>query len=129
MRLRDKQARLDADTPLAARLACPPAVVAAAIAKLQSLPGVLLTADCAMGTINVTAHEPGADFVNRVTNAASADANLQWMRLDTASEIGAALQSVKVWGDTRESAALQRALKKSLDPKGTFSPGRFVGKI
>jgi len=36
---------------------------------------------------------------------------------------------VDVWGPTRGDIHLMRSIKKTLDPNGTLSPGRFVGGI
>ena len=42
----------------------------------------------------------------------------------------AALKSqIDVWGEPRGGLPLMRRIKEQLDPKGTLSPGRFVGRI
>jgi glycolate oxidase FAD binding subunit len=131
--LRDRQARLGPDTPAAGRIACLPTDTALLLNKLQTLPGVSLTADCALGIVHFAARQPDAAFFQTVTSAAPAEANLLWTRLDPApadrADVSRALQALNVWGDTREGAALQRALKRSIDPKNTFSPGRFAGNL
>ena len=38
-------------------------------------------------------------------------------------------ERVDVWGPTRGDIHLMRSIKKTLDPNGTLSPGRFVGGI
>jgi len=131
--LRDRQARLGPDTPVAGRIACLPTDTAPLLNKLQTLPGVSLTADCALGIVHFAARQPDAAFFQAVTAAAPAAANLLWTRLDPApadrADVGRILQALNVWGDTREGTALQRALKRSIDPKNTFSPGRFAGNL
>ena len=131
--LRDKQARLDPETPVAGRIACLPTDVAPLLNRLQSLPGIPLTADCALGIIHFAARQPDVAFFQTITGAVPAGANLLWTRLDPApdghDDIGRLLQSLSVWGSSGEGAGLQRALKRAIDPKGTFSPGRFVGNL
>ena len=42
----------------------------------------------------------------------------------------AALKSqIDVWGEPKGGLPLMRRIKEQLDPKGTLSPGRFVGRI
>jgi glycolate oxidase FAD binding subunit len=38
-------------------------------------------------------------------------------------------QHVDVWGPSRSDFQVMQAIKSQFDPKGTFSPGRFVGGI
>ena len=132
-RLRDRQARLDSDMPVAGRIACLPTDTSPLLNQLQILPGVSLTADCAMGIVHFATCQPDAAFFQAVLSAVPADANLLWTRLDPASadhtDVSRILQTLNVWGDTREGATLQRALKRSIDPNNTFSPGRFAGNL
>lgn len=39
------------------------------------------------------------------------------------------LDAFDVWGDPGSGFPVMRALKENLDPKGTLSPGRFVGRL
>jgi len=34
-----------------------------------------------------------------------------------------------IWGSPRADFALMRAVKRQLDPRGLFNPGRFVGGL
>jgi FAD/FMN-containing dehydrogenase len=65
-------------------------------------------------------------LVGRVRSCLPDRANCVWTRI--AADL-CARENVAVWGEPREDFALQRALKRSLDPRGTFSPGRFVGRM
>lgn len=127
--LGDMQGRLDAAAPLAGRIACLLTDLESTLRKLQTLPNISLTADLAIGIIHFAAHEPAADFVQTVVDAVPDTASLRWTRIDAviADRIGA--DHLNLWGETRETTTLQAALKQAMDPKGTFSPGRFVGKI
>ena len=131
--LRDRQARPGPDTPAAGRIACLPTDVAPLLSKLQALPDVSLTADCALGIVHFAAPRPDAAFFQAITSQLPAGANLLWTRLDPApadlTDVNSLIQSLNVWGAAREGAALQRALKRSLDPNGTFSPGRFISNL
>ncbi len=86
-----------------------------------------------MGTVQAATSTPDTEFVRTLLSAAPESANLLWTRLDAASNPPADLQDLldglNVWGNTRETALLQRGLKQAIDPPGTFSPGRFVGRI
>ena len=127
--LGDKQGRLDAATPLAGRIACLLTDLEPILRKLQALLNLHLTADLAIGIIHFAANEPGPDFVQTLVNAVPDTANLRWTRInaDTAERLGA--NHLNLWGETRETTLLQAALKQAIDPVGTFSPGRFVGRI
>ena len=129
--LRDRQARLAPDTPAAGRIACLPTDTAPLLKRLQSLPGIHLTADCALGIVHFAALRGDAAFFQTLTGMVPASANLLWTRLDPATQDDSvrAIQALNVWGNGGEGAALQRALKRAIDPKNTFSPGRFVGNL
>ncbi len=131
--LRDALGRREADTPLAGqiagRIACLLTDVEPILRILETLPGIQLTADIAMGIIHFAAREPGTDFVQTIVNATPASANLRWIRVDPAPSDSSGATGLNVWGETRQSTALQAALKQAIDPNGTFSPGRFVGRL
>jgi FAD/FMN-containing dehydrogenase len=38
-------------------------------------------------------------------------------------------QQIDVWGEPREDFPLMRRIKEQLDPRGTLSPGRFLGRL
>ena len=128
--LRDRQARLGLDTPIAARIACLLADTPPLVARLQNLPGLLLTADVAMGTVQVAASDPDADFVRALLSAVPirpiccGRASMLPQSFCRPARLARRTERV---GDTRETALLQRGLKQAIDPLGTFSPGRFVG--
>ncbi len=122
--LLDRQARLDPQIQLAARIACLPTDVAALAGKLSALPGLSITAHCATGILNFGFTAVEDVSIAQVQESVPAGANLLWTRLDAGVTNRV---SAIVWGESREDAKLQRALKTALDPKNTFSPGRFVG--
>ena len=127
--LGDKQGRLDAATPLAGRIACLLTDLEPTLRKLQALPNLQLTADLAIGIIHFAANEPGPDFVQTIVSAVPDTANLRWTRIDADTADGIGVGRLNLWGETRETTLLQAALKQAIDPSGTFSPGRFVGRI
>ncbi len=127
--LRNRQARNDPDTPIAARISCLPAAVAEFVRTLETLPGLSLTAHCATGTVALAATNPvpsPVNIVNLLKEALPQGANLTWIRLDGDFP---GRESIALWGVPREDFRLQRALKQSLDPKNTFSPGRFLAGL
>lgn len=124
--LRDVQARLHRDLRLAARIACLPTDLPPVVRNLELLPDVRMTAQCAVGTVNVASHNPDHALTLSLRSAVPRSANLLWTRID--AEL-ARPQKLALWGETRQDFTLQRALKQSLDPLGTFSPGRFLGGI
>lgn len=124
--LLDRQARLESGTHLAGRIACLPTDVAAVAQRLSALPGLSLTAHCASGIINFAFDQTEDTSIVQVHAAVPSGANLLWTRLDAEIQNR---ESAVVWGESREDAKLQRALKTALDPKSTFSPGRFIGKL
>ena len=127
--LNDKQGRRGMDTPLAGRIACLLTDLEPILRKLQTLPGIRLTVDVAVGIIHFAAHEPNAEFVQTIVNAVPGTANLRWTRIDASIAESIGVNRLNLWGETRETTLLQAALKKAVDPNGAFSPGRFVGKI
>jgi glycolate oxidase FAD binding subunit len=123
--LRDAQARLGPETPLAARIACLPTDLAGLTAELEGAFRFRLTAHCGTGILSLATDTATLAVVSQVQAALPAGANLVWTRLDGDF---AASENIAVWGEIREDSRLQHALKQSLDPRGTFSPGRFPGK-
>ena len=124
--LRDVQARLHRDIRLAARIACLPTEVAGVVQALELLPDLRITAQCAVGTINVAT--PSADPAQTLSlrSAAPPLSHLLWTRIDPKV---ARLQNIAVWGEKRQDLLMNQSLKHSLDPLKTFSPGRFVGGL
>jgi glycolate oxidase FAD binding subunit len=121
--LRDRQARLDA--ALALRIACLPTEVSALAQRLEVLPSVSLTAHCMTGLLSLTA-DPAVVAPATLRAVLPADANLIWTRLD---ENTPGREEIAIWGETRGEFFLHRALKQAVDPKNTFSPGRFFGRL
>lgn len=124
--LRDRQARLDAETPLAGRLACLPTELPTVVQALEALSGLALTAHCATGVLSFALAKPEPAAVTQILRTLPPKANLVWTRMDRRVPDQA---SLALWGEPREDFVLHRALKQALDPKNTFSPGRFYGKL
>lgn len=138
--LRNTLGRLSAPIPeqttLAGRIACLPADAAMLLQNLQTIHGIALTVDCAMGIIHfAVAAKSQKPFAHgpSITAAVPTTANLLWTHIDSNSAANfsesASVKNIDRWGNTRETTALLRAMKQTLDPKGTFNPGRFVGGI
>lgn len=124
--LRDRLAATGAAGSLALRAAMLPSQLPACIAALAALPEIRATVHCASGIVSLAANDVGADTVRKVKTLLPKDANVVWTRLD--AELGAQEQ-IALFGETRAEFRLHQALKKSLDPHATFSPGRFLGKL
>lgn len=121
--LRDRQARNGPDTPLAVRISALLTDLPGLVQTLQTLPNLALTAHCATGVLSLAAPAADPTLIQTVEAQTPKSANRVWTRLDGEFE------TVACWGETREDFALQRALKQSLDPRSTFSPGRFLGRL
>ncbi|HLJ55466.1 MAG TPA: FAD-binding oxidoreductase [Chthonomonadaceae bacterium] len=124
--LRDVQARLHRDVRLSARITCLPTELPSVVSNLELLPGLRMTAQCAVGTLNVASPNPDHALTLSLRSAAPVGSHLLWTRIDPAL---ARPQKLALWGEDRVGIALHRTLKQSLDPKGTFSPGRFLDGI
>lgn len=124
--LRDAQARLAPQFGFSLKLACPPAALSGVIAALERLPEIRITAQPAVGTINLAGDSLDTAKFETIRRAISAETNVRWIRIDPNFS---ARHDVAIWGETRPDIALQRALKQALDPARTFSPGRFSGRI
>ena len=124
--LRDVQARLHRGVRLSARIACLPTELPGLIRNLELLPDIRMTAQCGVGTLNVASANPDPVLTLSLRSAAPANAHLLWTRIERAL---ASPQKIALWGETRQDFELQRALKQSLDPLATFSPGRFLGGL
>ena len=124
--LRDVQARLHPSLRLAARISCLPTELPGFIQNLEMLSGLRMTAHCASGTINLAADQPEPNLPPTLSSGLPKNANLLWIRLE--SEL-VGRHKVEIWGETRQDSTLQRALKQALDPRRTFSPGRFLGRV
>jgi glycolate oxidase FAD binding subunit len=124
--LRDVQARLHRDNRLGARIACLPTELPGVVDNLELVHGIRMTAQCAVGIINVVSSDPDPAMTLAIRSALPKSANLLWTRIEP--EL-ARPQKLALWGEARQDFVLQRALKQSLDPKNTFSPGRFVGGL
>jgi glycolate oxidase FAD binding subunit len=124
--LRDVQARLHRGVRLGARIACLPTELPALVRNLELLPGLRMTVQCAVGTLNVASADPDPALTLSLRSAAPRGANLLWTRIEP--EL-ARPQKIAIWGEARQDMALHRALKQALDPQATFSPGRFLGGL
>ncbi len=124
--LRDVQARLHRDVKLAARIACLPTELPGLVRNLELLPNVRMTAQCAVGTVNVASTSSDNALTLSLQSAAPKTAHLLWTRIDPKLVRS---QKLALWGETRQDFVLQQALKRSLDPKETFSSGRFLGGL
>jgi glycolate oxidase FAD binding subunit len=127
---RDRQARLDPDMVWAAQIVCLPTQVADLLAQLAALPHpAACTAHCATGIVSLAAIGPEVSEpppVQPLSQLLPREANLTWTRLNGDDT---SLHDVDLWGRPRAEFAWHRALKQALDPKATFSPGRFYGRL
>jgi glycolate oxidase FAD binding subunit len=123
---RDRQARLDPDIAWAAQITCLPTRISELLKRLGNLPQIACTAHCATGIVSLAAPVPEPAPVPQLSQMLPPDAALVWTRLNGND---AAMQDVDLWGKPRPEFALHRALKQALDPKATFSPGRFYGRL
>lgn len=71
-------------------------------------------------TIGQLAH--AASKIFRVASEAGVQATIPWCPRDLKLR-------VNVWGEPREDFFLMQRLKKTFDPRGILSPGRFVGGL
>lgn len=110
----------------ALRAAVLPSQLPAFVHALAAMPELRATVHCASGIVSLAADNVTADRVRQLKALFPKDANVVWMRLDAAL---AAQEKIALFGETRPEFALHRALKKSLDPLDTFSPGRFLGNL
>jgi glycolate oxidase FAD binding subunit len=124
--LRDVQARVHRDVRLGCRITCLPTELPGVIRNLELLPTLRMTAQCAVGTLNVASPNPDPALTLSLRSAAPRSAHLLWTRIEP--ELSKP-QKIALWGEARPDFVLQRALKQALDPKRTFSPGRFLGGL
>jgi glycolate oxidase FAD binding subunit len=124
--LRDSQARLQPEIEAAARIACLPTELPGLVAQLQTLPQIRLTAHCATGLLSFAVRRIEPSLLAASKGLTPKNATLLWTRLDSET---ATQEKIEVWGEKREDFLLQRALKQSLDPRNSFSPGRFLGRL
>lgn len=124
--LRDRQARLEPEWQMAARLSCLPTELEAAIRTLETPSDFALTAHCATGTLALAATRVTEDTTARLRKARPPGAHLVWTRLTRAVPD---CDHLAVWGEPQAEFKLHRAIKQALDPKNTFSPGRFLGRL
>jgi glycolate oxidase FAD binding subunit len=124
--LQDVQARLHQGVRLAARIACLPTQLPGVVRNLRQLPDIRMTAECAIGTLNIASPNPDPALALSIRSAAPVGSHIVWTRIEPDL---ARLHKIALWGEARQDGILHKALKRSLDPKGTFSPGRFVGGL
>ncbi len=123
---RDRQARHDPDICAAARVACLPTDVASLLERLGRFPDLAVTAHCATGIISFATTDPQTPLIREMQSLLPGEAHLVWTRLMPGVP-GA--EETEVWRRPRADFLLHRSLKQSLDPNGTFSPGRFLGQL
>lgn len=123
---RNRQARQESDTPVAVRIACLPGEVADLLHRLRTLPETAMTAHGATGIVAMAAHSPTGISAATLLPLLPAGAHLTWVRLDPNVPDAAGIER---WGTAGGTLILHRRLKESLDPAGTFSPGRFLGRL
>jgi glycolate oxidase FAD binding subunit len=118
------------------------------LARLTSVPGDLPVLLEAVGQraseldlkVEVRAHighghalvlfrEPQAVRVTELLAATRRDAEARGSNLVLWRAPEAIRREIDVWGDPGEGIGLMRSIKAQFDPKGTLSPGRFVGGI
>ncbi len=124
--LRDRTASDGTPNAVALRIAMLPSQLPAFVASLVELPNLRAMIHCASGICSLSAHDVVSDTVSKLKTLVPKDANVVWTRLDPALAVQ---EQVAPFGETRAEFGLHAALKKSLDPKGTFSPGRFLGNL
>lgn len=120
---RDRLARLEREVQSALHITCLPTEVEGLLARLvATAPDLFLTAHCATGILDLASTDPGL-MPAALLAALPTTAHRVWTRLESGPA------SVERWGPPRADFDLQHALKQSLDPKNTFNPGRFVGRL
>lgn len=123
-RLRSDELALDARVALAGRLACLPSDLPLVCGHLAKISGLGITAHAGTGTVTFSAVDGSLGAVTRIEAGLPRESYLLWTC--ASPEIAAGIQP---WGPNRTDFRLQAALKSTLDPSGTFSPGRFVGGL
>jgi hypothetical protein len=103
---------------------CLPSELTAVVAKLSTHPGAQLRADCAVGTIHLALDQADPTAVDSELKAITSLYTCVWTRLNAGDT---KTHSVPLSGIGKDDRQLQKALKAALDPKDTFSPGRFPG--
>ncbi len=124
--LRDTLAPSEATGTFGVRISLLPSQLIGFVTSLTDLPDIRVTVHCASGIVFLSAHNVSAETVRSVKTLLPKDANVVWTRLET--EI-AVQEKIAFFGENPAEFGLHRALKKSLDPRDTFSPGRFLGKL
>lgn len=125
--LRDAQARLGPRWLLAARVSALRTELPGIVARFEQVtPHLDLTADAAVGTLSVGVPTESGAAPEQILRLAGPAATVRWVRADTGLPQGL---PGGWWGSAGETAALQRRLKELVDPKATFSPGRYVEGI
>jgi glycolate oxidase FAD binding subunit len=124
-KLRDQQARLSSETPIACTIHLLPSDVVGLLKALEASE-LFTTAHLATGGVSLALPSADATLVRRILTAMPENAHIVWTRLSADLR---EREQVAVWGKPREEFVLHRALKAALDPKQTFSPKRFLGNL
>ena len=122
--LRNRQARLDAS--FGVKLSLTLTDLVSTVAALESLP-LSMTAQCGVGTLSIASDATAVSSLGAfrlLLDRLPKTGNTLWQKVP--SEASANLPR---WGELREDFALQKTLKRSLDPAGVFNPGRFIGRL
>ncbi len=126
--LRNGVGRTTAYTTIAAQISCLPTDLPELIAKLDAMltfPRLRVTAHSATGILALGAIDVPRGTIQQFLAAFPKPSRVQWLNL---SENPDALD-LPLWGEEQSDSFLHHALKAKLDPKNTFSPGRFYGRI
>ena len=120
------QARKSPSVRAAAKISCLPSDVPGILAKLETTPGILLTALAGTGSVSLGMSECDLLRMKAVADALPKEANLVWTKLER--EL-AKSSGIDVWGAKRGEFLIHQSLKQALDPDRRFSPGRFYGGL
>lgn len=107
-----------------ARIAVLPTQLADLACRISKIPTASILADCTVGVLHCSLTRVDGTTSSAITSALPIGANCAW----TSAEMDFDADSTSITaqrGARREDLQLQRALKTALDPKNTFSPGRF----
>ncbi len=117
-------ATIATDAQASFRASCLPAELSAIVSRIAAIPTSNILADCAVGSLHCSFSTADCSTVAALSAIMPLHSNCVWTRLDIDDDCA---DSIPRWGNMREERHLQAAIKSSLDPLNTFSPGRFPG--
>ncbi|HEV2474314.1 MAG TPA: hypothetical protein VGS41_16675, partial [Chthonomonadales bacterium] len=117
--LRGLRDRLAGCYEWSARISCRPSEAGAVVNAIEIAPGTEAILDCAMGLLFFGGEGRLPRFAGEA--ALPAGARLQWLRLPEDAP-----PSIDRWGQGTDDVRLHHALKGTIDPLDTFSPGRWL---